>query len=286
LGALNHLAHDFDLQESVVSEHTQSLGFVKQEQELNKKKREEIMEQLLRTIATTEVIAKALQSTELRFSDLETNFALVKQDTTSNTEMVKQRIHEVELALANMRKVLEKEAQVDLVEKRKKSEMDLEKTRVLKEIEQLRYEEEQKTIQLRNKEKRESEQAIINMHKEKIKFEQAGKLDADLKTIDAQEASNLRQQSEKAKHEKEIKLLEVESQKYKADQELKEAIERAKIEEEMKIKEKRENEDIHAREQKMKLESQKQQVIVAIQATAKIAYICTKFLRTLDTVSE
>merc|ERR1712096_373692 len=42
LGALNHLAHDFDMQESIVTDHSRQLGFVKEEQELNKKKREDI----------------------------------------------------------------------------------------------------------------------------------------------------------------------------------------------------------------------------------------------------
>ena len=51
------------------------------------------------------------------------------------------------------RDTLNKEAHSDLLEKRKRAEFDLEKTRVLKEIEQLRYDEEQKTILLRNDEK-------------------------------------------------------------------------------------------------------------------------------------
>ena len=57
------------------------------------------------------------------------------------------------------------------------------------------------------------------MHKDEIKFEQERKLEADLSTIKAQEESNLRQHAEKAKHEMDIKKLEVEQQKYKADQE-------------------------------------------------------------------
>merc|ERR1712194_166396 len=203
MGALNHLAHDFDMQESVVEDHGRSLGFVKEEQELNKKKREDIMEQLLRTIATTEVLAKSLQSTEIRFSELETHFALLKQDSKTNTESVKARIASVEESISNMKKVLEKEAHADLVEKRKRSETDLEKTRVLKEIEELRYSEEQKTIKLKAKEKKEAEEAIIALHKDKIKYEQEKKLEGDLQTIKAQELSNLRQHAEKAKHEKE-----------------------------------------------------------------------------------
>eukprot|EP00391_Amoebophrya_sp_Ameob2_P006394 CAMPEP_0178991398 /NCGR_PEP_ID=MMETSP0795-20121207/5505_1 /TAXON_ID=88552 /ORGANISM="Amoebophrya sp., Strain Ameob2" /LENGTH=1148 /DNA_ID=CAMNT_0020683101 /DNA_START=650 /DNA_END=4096 /DNA_ORIENTATION=+ len=278
VGGLNHLAHEFDATENVVEQHTNSLRFVTEEQELNKKKREDIMEQLLRTIATTEVLAKALQSTEIRFSELETHFALLKADSTASTEEVKKRIAEVEGSILSMKEVLKKEAHADLVEKRKRSETDLEKTKVLKEIEELRYTEEQKTIKLKEKEKKESEAAIIAMHKEKIKFEQEKKLDGDLQTIKAQELSNLRQLSEKAKHEKEMKELEVSAQKFKAEQELKQAIEAAKIEQEAKIKEIRENEDVHAREQKMKLEGQKQQVIVAIQATARIV---TSWLHTL-----
>lgn len=254
LGALNHLGHDHDSQETIVNEHGRSLGFVKEEQELNKMKREDIMEQLLRTIATTEVLARALQTTEIRFSGVETEFALLQNDNKLSREEVLKRMGDAELAIAAMKKVLAKEAHTDLVEKRKRAETDLEKAKVLKEIEELRYKEEQKTIRLKEKEKKESEQAITKMHKDKIKFEQEGKLGNDLHTIKAQEESNLRQHAEKAKLELELKNLEMETKKFEAERKLMEAVERAKIEHEAKIKEIRENEDIHTREQKLKLE--------------------------------
>ena len=101
------------------------------------------------------------------------------------------------------------------------------KRQVLKEIEELRYVEEQKTIKLKAKEKKEAEETIIALHKDKIKFEQEKKLESDLQTIKAQELSNLRQHAEKAKHEKEIKAMEVEQEKFRAQKELEKAVEQA-----------------------------------------------------------
>ena len=54
------------------------------------------------------------------------------------------------------------------------------------------------------KSQKKSEAAIIAMHKEKIAFEQAQKKENDLELMSAQEESNMRQQREKAKHEKEM----------------------------------------------------------------------------------
>jgi len=284
VGALNYLAHEVDSAEQVISEHGKSLEVVKEEQVINKKKREEFMEQLIRIVATQEVLSTALREADKRFSEVEVGFGRLKEDTTFMTETQAKRQAHVEEALQNVTNILKKEAHADLVQKTKRSEIDLEKVKTLKEIEQLRYTEEQKTIRLRNKEKKDTEEAIMAMNKEKIKYEQEQKLSSDLASIKATEASNLRQLAAKAKHEREIKGLEVEAQKFKAEQELKGKIEAARIAEEAKIKERRENEDIHAREQRMKLEAQKQQVIVAIQATARIlmSYIQMLYGSTLN----
>lgn len=56
VGALNHLAHDVDRDQELLNQHTDQLGFIENEQELNKQKREMIMEQLLKNIATVEVL--------------------------------------------------------------------------------------------------------------------------------------------------------------------------------------------------------------------------------------
>merc|ERR1719230_1323266 len=109
-----------------------------------------------------------------------------------------------------MRALLEKEAHSDLVEKRKRSEADLEKVKVLKDIEALRYEEEQKTIRLREDEKKKSEAEITAMHKDKIAFEAKKKEESDLKLLSAKEESEIRIHNEKASTEKELKKMEME----------------------------------------------------------------------------
>jgi ATPase family AAA domain-containing protein 3A/B len=260
-------------QEEIVKNHEKALVFVKEEQDLNKKKREDIMEQVLRAMATTEVLSRALQGTELRFSDLETSFALLKEGQKQNLDAVKDRIGELETGIAMMKDILKKEAHTDLVEKRKRAEADLEKTKVLKEIEALRYEEEQKTIKLRNAEKKEAEAEIMRLHKDKIKYEQERKKEAELALLHEKEASELRTHAEKAKHELHMKKLELEQQQRNAELDLEKAVEQAKVEQEAKIRELRENEDVHARQKKMELEGQKRQIIAGIQATAKIVTV-------------
>jgi hypothetical protein len=73
------------------------------------------------------------------------------------------KIGTAEEAITVMKEVLNKEAHTDLVEKRKRSEADWEKTKVLKEIEDLRYKEEQKTIRLREEEKKKTEAEIMRI---------------------------------------------------------------------------------------------------------------------------
>lgn len=273
LGALHQLAHNSDGQREIVTNHEKAIMFVKEEQDLNKKKREDIMEQVLRAMASTEVLAKAVQGTELRFSDLETSFALLKQGQKQNMGKMRARIAEVEAGIVAMKDILEKEAHADLTEKRRRAEADLEKTKVLKEIEALRYEEEQKTIRLRNSEQKKSERAIMEMHKDKIKFEQEKRKESELALMQEREASELRQHAEKAKSALQLKKLELEQQQRSAELELEQAVEKAKIEQEAKIRELRENEDVHARQKKLEMDGQKRQVIAAIQASAKIAMV-------------
>lgn len=50
LGALNQLWHDVDRDNEIIQRHTEQIGFIQEEQELNKQKREMIMEQLLKNI--------------------------------------------------------------------------------------------------------------------------------------------------------------------------------------------------------------------------------------------
>merc|ERR1719199_206610 len=107
----------------------------------------------------------------------------------------------------------------------------------------------------------------MNLHKDKIKYEQEQKRETDMLLMKEQEESNLRQHAEKARHERELKQMELDQQQKDAELRLEEAIERAKIEQEAKIRELRENEDIHSRQKRLELEGQKKQAIAAIQAT-------------------
>ena len=87
------------------------------------------------------------------------------------------------------------------------------------------------------------------MRKDKTKFEQEQKLNNDLTTGSAQQASNLRQHAAKAHHDETmLREKELEGLKFKIERKLQEAIGKSRIEVEAKIKEVRESEDIHARE--------------------------------------
>jgi len=173
--------------------------------------------------------------------------------------------------MKDFRSAVEREARADLVEKRRKSEADVEVSLVKRSIEKVRWEEEQKTIQMRADEGRKSEEHGSKLHQERVAHELAQKKAADLAIMNEQEASNLRQEEARRKGEKELLLLKLESEEKRAEIDLQRAIETAKIEQEAKIREARENEDVHLREKKQEWQEKRQQTLAAIRETASIA---------------
>jgi ATPase family AAA domain-containing protein 3A/B len=109
------------------------------------------------------------------------------------------------------------------------------------------------------------------LHQKRVAHELEQKKAADLALLHEQEASNLRQEAEKRKGEKELLLLKLESEEKRAEIDLQRAIETAKIEAEAKIRAARENEDVNLREKKQEWQEKKQQILAAIRETAGIA---------------
>ncbi|CAE7475233.1 atad-3 [Symbiodinium sp. KB8] len=170
-------------------------------------------------------------------------------------------------------------ARADLVEKRKQTETELEVQLVKRSIEKLRWEEERKTIERRGEEERKSDDHSTQKHHERVAFETAQKKAADQELLGQQEESNMRQQAQKHKDEKELLELRLQSDERRAELGLQEAVERAKIEEEGKIKAARENEDVNTRMMKAEQAEKRAQMLAGIEATAKIAtdWISTVF---------
>merc|ERR1719247_3659042 len=223
-----------------------------------------------------------LAKTEEGFVRLDTDvhhFKTTQQEKhdelTKGLNEVKARTDAQDVSIKNFkdefRAAVDREARADLVEKRKAVEADVEVSLVKRSIEKLRWEEDQKTIQMRADEQRRSEDHSSKLHQERVAHELAQKKAADLALMHEQEASNMRQEEAKRKGEKELLLLKLESEEKRAELDLQRAIEQTKIEQEAKIREARENEDIHLREKKQEWQEKRQQTLAAIRETANIA---------------
>jgi ATPase family AAA domain-containing protein 3A/B len=282
IASIQVLATKAEYYDTTLEKMVKDMADVVTEQQDNRRKREEILDQIVRIIAKLEVMQHNLAKTEEGFVRLDADVHVFKgQQEEKHTllvrglEEVKNRTDAQDVSIATFKEefryAVEREARADLVEKRRTSEADVEVALVKRSIEKMRWEEEQKTVQMRADEQRKSEDHSAKLHQERVAHELAQKKAADLALMHEQEASNMRQESAKQKGEKELLLLKLESEEKRAALNVKTAIETAKIEQEAKIREKRENEDIHLREKKQEWQEKKQQTLAAIRETANIA---------------
>eukprot|EP00927_Polykrikos_kofoidii_P037169 TRINITY_DN31344_c0_g1_i1.p1 TRINITY_DN31344_c0_g1~~TRINITY_DN31344_c0_g1_i1.p1 ORF type:complete len:888 (-),score=206.07 TRINITY_DN31344_c0_g1_i1:161-2824(-) len=282
LGSLQLLARRADYWDATIDKLEREMVEVLQEQNDNRRKREELLEQIVRVIAKIEVIQHALTKTEQAFVKLDTQVGQFKEQQQEKHAVMQQGLDDVRnkteaqderiaTFMADFRSAVDREARADLVEKRKAAEAGVEISLVKRSIEKLRWEEEQKTIQLREKEKRESDGHSSKLHQERVAHELAKKKEADLQLMQAQEESNMRQEEARVKGERELLLLKLESEEKRAEIDVQKAIEQAKIESEAKIRERRENEDVHTRFMQAEQIEKRQQMLDAIKATAEIA---------------
>jgi ATPase family AAA domain-containing protein 3A/B len=282
LGSLQLLGKKADHYDLTIDKILTDLSDVVAEQQDNRKKREEMLDQIIRVIAKLEVMQHTMTKTEEGFVRLDTDvrhFKVTQEEKHTKLamglEQVTNRTDAQDTAIAvfkqEFRAAVDREARADLVEKRKSSEADVEVQIVKRSIEKLRWEEEQKTIQMRADEQRRSEDHSSKLHQDRVAHELAQKKAADLALMHEQEASNLRQEETKRKGEKELLLLKLESEEKRAEIDLQRAVETAKIEQEAKIRAARENEDVNLREKKQEWQEKKQQTLAAIRETANIA---------------
>merc|ERR1719356_1770847 len=258
LGSLQHLARKADLWDASLDLLQGQMLEVQTEQDDNRRKRESLLEQVVRTIAKVEVLQHALVKTEADFVRLDADTATFKTQQEEKYSAMQEGLEELRNATLEQdraiaafkeefREAVDREARADLVEKRKTAETELEVEKVKKEIEAMRWAEEQKTIALREEEQRRSEDHSSKLHQARVAHETEQKKQADLEMLREQEASNLRQEEVKRQGEKELLLLRLQSDERRAEMGVQEAVERAKIEEEAKIKAARDNEDVNLR---------------------------------------
>eukprot|EP00931_Biecheleriopsis_adriatica_P066580 TRINITY_DN40902_c0_g1_i1.p1 TRINITY_DN40902_c0_g1~~TRINITY_DN40902_c0_g1_i1.p1 ORF type:complete len:811 (-),score=226.07 TRINITY_DN40902_c0_g1_i1:197-2629(-) len=282
LGAVQVMAKKADVWDESIAKLFKENAEIVSEQEDNRKKREDLIQQMVRTVAKVEVMQHGFAKTEeavarmdgliARFKDLEEekHKTVLSHIWQLQNKSVDQDAS-IEQFKEEFRWAVDREARADLVEKRKQSEADLEVQLVKRSIEKLRWEEEQKTIELRNEEQRKSEEHSTQKHHERVAYETAQKKAADLELMGSQEESNLRQQAQKHKDEKELLELRLKSDERRAEMGVQEAIEKAKIEEEGKRIAARENEDVNKRMMQAEQEEKRQSTLAAIKATAEIA---------------
>lgn len=282
IGSLQHLGKKAEYWDETIERVVKDMADVMHEQKDNRKKREEMLDQIVRIIAKLEVMQHTLAKAEEGFVRLDAEVQHFKASQAEKHEnlvkglaQVTNRTDAQDISIAKFKEdfrfAVDREARADLVEKRKQSEAEVEVNIVKRSIEKLRWEEEQKTILMRAEEARKSEDHNSKLHQERVAHELAQKKAADLALLHEQEASNLRQEEAKRKGEKELLLLKLESEEKRAEIDLQKAVETAKIEQEAKIRAARENEDINLREKKQEWQEKKQQILAAIRETAAIA---------------
>jgi len=290
LGAVQVLAKKADVWDEGIEKLFKDTTAIVAEQDDSRRKREELLEQLVRVVAKVEVMQFGFAKTEesvarmdgaishyKELQDERHSLTLAGVDDLKNRSILQDM--SIEQFQAEFRSAVDREARADLVEKRKQTETELEVQLVKRSIEKLRWEEERKTIERRGEEERKSDDHSTQKHHERIAFETAQKKAADLELLGQQEESNLRQQAQKHKDEKELLELRLQSDERRAELGLQEAVERAKIEEEGKIKAARENEDVNTRMMKAEQAEKRAQMLAGIEATARIAsdWISTVF---------
>jgi ATPase family AAA domain-containing protein 3A/B len=282
IGSVQLLAQKAEYYDTTLATVVKDMSDVVQEQKENRVKREDMLEQIVRIISKIEVMQHNLAKTEEGFVRLEADVHMFKAKQEEKYESLVKGLSEAnsrmdtqDVSIATFkdefRAAVDREARADLVEKRKAVEADVEVNLVKRSIEKLRWEEEQKTIQMRADEQRRSEDHSSKLHQERVAHELEQKKAADLALMHEQEASNMRQHEAKQKGEKELLLLKLESDQKVAEINVKTAVETAKIEAEAKIRAARENEDINLREKKQEWQEKKQQILAAIRETAGIA---------------
>jgi len=281
VGSVQVLARRAEFWDSSIEKLDTGMVEVVKEQEDNRRKREEMLEQIVRIIARTEVMQHSLGAAEEGFIRLSDDVSKLGKEHSEQYGELVELVHGVtnrtvaqDAQIASFedefRKAVDREARADLVENRRASEADLEVVLVKRSIEQLRWEEEKKTIVLREAEKRETEGHVSKLHQDRVALEMKQKKLMDLEVMQQQEDSNLRQESARVAGEKQLLYLRLESEEKRAELDVQKAIEASKIEAEAKIRERRENEDVHLRQMRAEMQEKRQQTLAAIRATAEI----------------
>jgi len=282
LGAVQLLAKKADIWDESIEKLFKENSDIVAEQEDNRHKREDMLNQIVRAVAKVEVMQHGFAKTEETVARMDGYINSFKEMQEERHNDVLGRIYKLDNKsleqdaviakfMDDFREAVDREARADLVEKRRKAQADLEVQLVKRSIEKMRWEEEQKTIELKNEEQRKSDDHSTQKHHERVAYETAQKKAADLELMTSQEESNLRQQAQKHKDERELLELRLKSDERRAEMGVQEAIEKAKIEEEGKIKAARENEDVNTRLLQAEQAEKRVATLAAIQATAEIA---------------
>mmetsp|Transcript_2300 Transcript_2300/g.6802 ORF Transcript_2300/g.6802 Transcript_2300/m.6802 type:complete len:875 (+) Transcript_2300:113-2737(+) len=282
IGSVQLLARKADHWDFTIEKLDKDMSGVLEEQNHSRVKREEMLDHIVRTVAKVEVMQHAFVKTEQGFVRLEEDVQQFKKfqdakrvELETGLDGVRGDVVTQNTRIADFQRdfkeAVEREARADLVEKRKAVEGEVEVQLIKRSIEKLKWGEEQNTIRLREQEKRESEAMGSKLHQERVAHELAKKKEADLALMHEQEASNIRQEEARVTGEKELLVLRLASDERRAEMGVQEAIEKAKIEEEAKLKAARDNEDVNLRAMKAEQKEKRQQVLAAIRASAEIA---------------
>ena len=294
LGALQHLMANYEELNAIWTNDRQimnktftrldhTIDTLVKEQEYNRGRREEIIEKLITAIVTAEVLQKSMARMEGKYEGFDAQIQRIKvdrdEDNKNNTRVFDQFQESLQFAKDNhdlligtvdghnvsaqaqldeFAKILEKEANADLVEKRRIQEVEFEIALVKMQHDQANHENKKEEIELEEQKKKEFDERQARINAERIELEAAKKKEHDLLMIDENEKSSIRQEGVKAEHERERLKLKLAADMQKAVLDNERAEKTAKVDADARIREIRENEDVHMREQEQaaKLETE------------------------------
>eukprot|EP00400_MALV-I_sp_L67-5_P000205 gene205-653_t len=285
IGALQHLMSNYEelsdtwrndrqIMNSTFTRMDHAIETLSKEAEFNRAKREEIIEKLITAIVTAEVLQKSMARMEGKYEQFDAQIQRIKvdrdEDNNKALALADQFRESFKLATSNhedlvaelagqntstqsqldlFQKTLEKEAHADLVEKRRIKEVEFEISLVKMQHDQANHENKKDEIELEEQKKKEFDERQARINADRIELEAAKRKEHDLLMVSENEESANRQEKIKAAHEKERLKLKLSADLEKAKLDNERAEKTAKVDAEARIREIRENEDVHMREQ-------------------------------------
>ncbi|KAF4662251.1 ATPase AAA domaincontaining protein [Perkinsus chesapeaki] len=202
------------------------------------------------------------------------NNSLVEYDRFYREQLVKleeakekdrRRMKLIESNVTELWKAMDKQASADLVELTKRAELEVEGTMAKIRLEKMRLEMERDNMERQRELQQQADEHQDELHRRRTAAESERREAHDARLIEMQEESQIRQQHSAHTLEMERLNRTVEADREKVEAESRKEVELARVREEARLRDRRENEDINLRE----IAAKAQHDIQAMEAKAK-----------------